>query len=161
MSTHTPSRQTQEDELVPAEAAELPPTPWLHWVLLGMSLVVLAASFVLQREGPEDVALAGVNFVLPPTCGSRVMWGWDCPGCGLTRSFVSLAHGDLLASLAVNPAGLFLFGFVVLQLPYRIAQLYRIRRGLGQWNLIQPAIWFWGFLILVLMGQWLARLPVW
>jgi hypothetical protein len=107
MSTHAPFRSPHEREadLVPADLGQLPPSATLHWALMGLSLGILTASFLLVREGPEEVAIAGVNIVLPPTCGSKAMWGLDCPGCGLTRSFVSLAHGDFWASWRVNPAG--------------------------------------------------------
>ncbi|MEX1039345.1 MAG: DUF2752 domain-containing protein [Pirellulaceae bacterium] len=161
MSIHAPSEPTRDpaDEFVPASYVQLPPSPWLHRVLLVLSLGVLLAAFVLKREGTEEVAIAGLNIVLPPTCGARTLWGIDCPGCGLTRSFISLAQGDLIGSWQVNPGGVFLFGFLLLQIPYRGAQLYRIRRGLREWDLIQPAIWFWIFLALVLLGQWLVRLP--
>ena len=45
--------------------------------------------------------------VFPP-CVILSVTGWQCPGCGGTRSLYSLFHGDLLASLQMNalvPAG--------------------------------------------------------
>lgn len=42
-------------------------------------------------------------------CLSHELFGIDCPFCGMTRSFVALAHGDLRASLAWHPAGPLLF----------------------------------------------------
>jgi hypothetical protein len=40
--------------------------------------------------------------VFPP-CPILAITGWQCPGCGGTRSAYSLLHGDLLASVAMNP----------------------------------------------------------
>lgn len=44
----------------------------------------------------------------PPLCPFRALTGLPCPGCGLTRSLVALAHGDLAASLFFHPLGLLL-----------------------------------------------------
>ena len=45
--------------------------------------------------------------VLPklPLCGARHFLGFDCPGCGLTRSFAALTHGNLCASIYAHPMG--------------------------------------------------------
>src|SRR5256885_17256930 len=44
-----------------------------------------------------------------PICLSRTLFHMPCPGCGLTRSFVSLWHGQVLLSLRYHPFGLPLF----------------------------------------------------
>ncbi|NVB80590.1 MAG: DUF2752 domain-containing protein [Kofleriaceae bacterium] len=36
-------------------------------------------------------------------------FGIDCPMCGMTRSFVALAHGDIGAAFRFHPAGPLLF----------------------------------------------------
>lgn len=40
--------------------------------------------------------------ILPP-CPILALTGWQCPGCGGMRSAYSLLHGDLVASIAMNP----------------------------------------------------------
>lgn len=42
-------------------------------------------------------------------CLSRALLHVECPLCGMTRSFVALAHGDLRAALGFHPAGPLLF----------------------------------------------------
>lgn len=37
-------------------------------------------------------------------CGVRQLTGLPCPGCGMQTAFVALMRGDLLGSLAANPA---------------------------------------------------------
>src|SRR4051794_40300477 len=69
-----------------------------HRTMLWISLAVIAASFFLRRTGSESVRLVWSHIELPPLCASRMFFGVECPGCGLTRSFVALANGDLLAS---------------------------------------------------------------
>lgn len=55
-----------------------------------------------------------------PPCPILAFTGFQCPGCGGTRSVYSLFHGDLAASLAMNPlvlasyaAGLLLVASIV------------------------------------------------
>ena len=54
-----------------------------------------------------------------PVCPLYTMTGLACPGCGLTRGFHALFHGDVLTALDYNAmlpffAGLVGFGFVSL-----------------------------------------------
>jgi hypothetical protein len=41
----------------------------------------------------------------PVICPFRRLTGLPCPGCGLTRSWVYLVHGDVHAALWANPFG--------------------------------------------------------
>jgi hypothetical protein len=41
----------------------------------------------------------------PVLCPFRLVTGLPCPGCGLTRSWVYLAHGRWADALAANPFG--------------------------------------------------------
>ena len=38
----------------------------------------------------------------PVVCVSRLLWGVPCPGCGLTRAFCFMAHGEFDAAFRVN-----------------------------------------------------------
>lgn len=67
------------------------------------ALLAIAASFVLPFDGfGFDV------------CAVHRMTGLPCPGCGLTRAFISLAHGDLVTALGSNPFSVLLFPLFVL-----------------------------------------------
>jgi hypothetical protein len=107
------------------------PSPRRHREVLTIACLVIAAAFVLQvrpegRVGPA--LLPGV--VLPPLCLSRKWFGIACPGCGLTRSFIHLAHGDWQAAWQCHRLGWLVAGLVVLQIPYRVHGLCRPRRPL-------------------------------
>ncbi len=52
--------------------------------------------------------------------------GVGCPGCGLTRSFILLAEGNVASSFARHRIGWLLALALVAQIPYR---LIMIRRG--------------------------------
>ncbi len=48
-----------------------------------------------------------------PPCPLRTLTGVPCPFCGMTRGAVALVHGDVVASLALNP-GVVLVALVVI-----------------------------------------------
>jgi hypothetical protein len=41
----------------------------------------------------------------PVLCPFRLLTGLPCPGCGLTRSWVYLVHGDIGRAVVANPFG--------------------------------------------------------
>ena len=100
-----------------------------HREMLVLACLVMVAAPLLQVRPDERVGLGAVPAaVLPPLCMTREWFGVRCPGCGLTRSFVHLAHGDLAASWQSHRLGGLLALAVVLQVPYRVASLRRPAR---------------------------------
>ena len=74
---------------------------WPSTYFLG-ALLLLSALLPLPRNGE----IAG----MPSLCAFHNLTGLPCPGCGLTRAWVSIAHGHLSESLVWHPLGPFLFG---------------------------------------------------
>jgi hypothetical protein len=151
------------DDLVPIEAVNEHrifgrPDPMYHGVLLAFSAAVVLLAAVLSVRGGTQVLIPFTDIPLPELCLTRRWYGLDCPGCGMTRCFISLAHGDLVAAWAYNPAGPLLFAIVAFQLPFRSLQLWRIRRGLPEmtWGLIPPLAL--GTVAVMMIGQWLLKL---
>ncbi|MCH8922154.1 MAG: DUF2752 domain-containing protein [Planctomycetes bacterium] len=154
----------------PIEATLVEPArPWVdprlrnrsyHRIVLGIALAVLAASFLLQLPGDTKVELPLGNVQLPSICVWRNSTGVDCPGCGLTRSFICLAHGRPASAWKYNPAGLLLFTMLVGQLPYRGAQLWRLSHGRQEWSnrLLNSIVWI---MAIAVLGQWLIRAALW
>ncbi len=133
------------------------PTPRRHWEMLGISCLVIAGSFTLAVPAPDQVGLAWApDLLLPPLCLAREWFGVSCPGCGLTRSFIHLAHGDWRASLESHRLGWLLAGLVLLQVPYRIHGLCRrggpllprrVRQGIALGTIaLLIANWIYGLL---------------
>src|SRR5262249_47049977 len=96
-----------------------------HIILLALSSGVLLAAAILSIRDRSQVVLPGLQLPIPELCTMRRLVGIDCPGCGLTRCFISLAHGDLAAAWSYNPAGLWLFLIMAFQIPFRSYQLWR------------------------------------
>ena len=82
----------------------------------GLTGAALLASLALGRglasASPAAVYVAGRE--LPVVCPSRLLFGINCPGCGMTRSVLLTLGGDLRSALNVNPAGPFFVAALIL-----------------------------------------------
>ena len=90
-----------------------------------------------------------------PLCLFKHITSYDCPGCGLTRSFLSLARGHVIDAFHFNPAGPLLYLFFIFYL-YDL-----ICRALNKSTKLPP-LWlvkiYSVLLFIVLMGQWVLKL---
>jgi hypothetical protein len=121
--------------------------------MLVIACLVVGLSFVLKVREDQRVYPAGMQSLpLPPLCTAHSWFGVKCPGCGLTRSFIHLAHGDWSASWHTHHVGWVLALAVLLQIPYRIIGL-RSKEGAPLGRLV-PRL-FGYFLIALLLGNWL------
>ena len=134
------------------------PDVLFHVVLLVLCGGVPVLSLALSVEHKSQVVVPLIGRPLPELCFWRRMTGLDCPGCGLTRCFIALAHGDVAAAWRYNPAGILLFGLVAAQVPLRAVQLWRIRRGARELPLLRWAAPALGALVLAIFAQWALRL---
>ena len=81
--------------------------------LTGVALLAsLASARGLAGATPSAVHVAGRG--LPAICPSRLLFGVNCPGCGMTRSVLLTLGGDLRGALGVNPAGPVLVAALIL-----------------------------------------------
>jgi uncharacterized protein DUF2752 len=120
--------------------------------MLLIALVVGVAAPLLRVHPDQRVGASwSAGLLLPPLCFSRQWFGVNCPGCGLTRSLVHLAHGDWGESWRCHRLGWLLAGLVVLQVPYRGLELLRPHR-----RLLSPARarWVSRSLIALLLLNW-------
>lgn len=149
----------------PANAGRRAPLDEFAWraarrrhdvTMLLMAVVVIAAAFALRVRDDGRVALWCLpGQPLPHSCASRAVFGTNCAGCGLTRSCIYLAQGDLEASWRMHRLGWLMALAIVCQIPYRAAALRRNGgRPLGIWF---PRT-FGCILIVLLIGNWIAGL---
>lgn len=128
-------------------------------LLLVGSVAVLALAASLEVEDGARVVVPHLEFVLPEVCTFRRVLDFPCPGCGLTRSFISLAHGDFPSGVSYHPIGPLLFAIVMLQPPTRGIRLWQFHRG----RPLLSATWINILLVIAAVGimgtglvRWLA-----
>jgi hypothetical protein len=97
-----------------------------------------------------------VNAGFFPVCPLLATTGFACPGCGLTRGFHALFHGDVITALDYNAllplVALFILGIVATLISVAVRG-----RGLGI-NIFRPSILFGILGLLVAFGV-LRNLP--
>jgi hypothetical protein len=102
----------------------------------------------------------------PPLCPFRLLTGLPCPGCGITRSIVSTAHGDLAAALAFHPLGpLVLAALIAVALSEAARRWVHPRRGHLSVRLASGIEFslaaFWPWIALgAFLAVWAVRLPL-
>jgi len=126
----------------------------VHMLLIAAAVLVL--SLLLQVRSDQRVEFRFLpGFPLPESCVSRSVFGVECPGCGLTRSFVYLAHGDWRASFARHRLGWLMMLAVLVQFPYRS---WCLRIGEPSARVLALARSFGYALIGLLILNWILQL---
>jgi hypothetical protein len=115
----------------------------------GVVMGVAAGSFVVAWFNPVKAGFF-------PVCPLFQLTGLHCPGCGLTRGFHALFHGDFIGAIDYNiliPLYVLFFGYLTLSLTFTAI------RGVGlSWNFLKP--WMvYGFLAVSLTFAVLRNLP--
>ena len=92
----------------------------------------------------------------PVLCPVRFAYGVECPGCGLGRSFVLLAHGDVSAAFAAHLFGPLVFAVFVVTVAAPPALRWLARTD------EQSLVHVWaprlaGALVCVWIARWLAH----
>lgn len=108
--------------------------------------VVFAASFILPPSG------LGVS-----TCAFRNTFGISCPGCGLTRSFAAISHGQPADALRAHPLGAVIYAGMAVYMAKWVAEALLRRRLLARLEDRARLPVLWG-LVLAMIGVWLCRL---
>ncbi|MEO7673922.1 MAG: DUF2752 domain-containing protein [Pyrinomonadaceae bacterium] len=120
-------------------------------VLAAAGVITFAAgSFVVWYFDPTKAGFF-------PVCPLYSMTGLACPGCGLTRGFHALFHGDLVTALDYNaliPFFVLIFGF------FLISMIFIAIRGRGLLRLTQFPKLLFGFFILLIVFGILRNLPI-
>jgi len=147
------------EESVPDAAKKRRSRRNYHLLFLSMAVAVYVLSIVMEIGDDQDRVFFGSSGIpLPGTCTWKKLTGTGCPGCGMTRAFISFGHGDLMAGWRYNPAALLAFGFLLVQFPYRVAQLWRIRTGRPELDVARVGLWCGWIMGIAVIGQWLVRM---
>lgn len=153
MSVSKPVADLPDTALGKARSRGRKPLSMRNWhrQVLVTSIVIIVLAMVLQVRSDQRVFVSGASAMpVPETCGMQILFGRPCPGCGLTRSFIHLAHGDWRSSLAIHRIGWLVALLVVCQIPYRLLALWKPELTVGP-------IWAWiigGAFAIALAANW-------
>ncbi|MFB9315399.1 DUF2752 domain-containing protein [Nocardioides plantarum] len=126
-----------------APSADLRPhhAPVTTVLVAAGAAAALGAAFWISPDHVEDG---------PVICPFRRLTGLPCPGCGLTRSWVYLAHGQWHDSVAAHPFGPVAVAMAVALVVSVVVAL--VRRGpLPDLDVLVRRPW-----VVAVVGAWLA-----
>jgi hypothetical protein len=125
-----------------------------HIELLFLSTASILLSFLLVVRPDQRVAFCHFeDYPIPETCIPKACLGISCPACGLTRSLIYLAQGNLTASLRMHRLGWLLAAVILFQVPYR---LYAIVHGDLDGAVSAVFRWFGYFVVFLLIANWIV-----
>ena len=169
-SAGDPSAGMPSEGVIPATLSKrtFPPTAppaarWkYHFWILVVALSLLTIAFLLNVAGQGTTTSLPLIGEIPQLCTWKRLVGIDCPGCGLTRSIVALAHGQWATAWRFNPAGWLFFAVCLYQIPFRSLQLWRLYHDRADYRhrlvVINIAVWT---LVLTMIVQWIWKLGIW
>lgn len=86
----------------------------------------LLLSFFLTTDGHVSVLrIGGRVFPFMNLCFLKYFTGYNCPFCGMTRSFIFISHGLFWQAARMNPAGPAVYAFCLFESAYRLRRLRR------------------------------------
>lgn len=139
-----------------------------YYALLSRMMIVTAPSRRIFRF----IALSGiilVSMAIHPfhegestICIVRNLFGIPCPGCGLTRAFLFLGHGDIYSALRLNINSLLVFSAIVflwLHAAFTIITGKEVKVRLAKWEeciviMTAAAVMISGWLYNVFLNPW-------
>ena len=117
------------------------------WItLLGLS--AMFATSLLWRPSDNGIIL----------CPFRALTGYPCPGCGMTRAFSALAHGEPLQAVIYNPLSPVLFVAALLvwaSAAATLLNLHKVREALAR---LRPPTLALHLFLGVMLIWWVVRL---
>ena len=91
-------------------------------------------------------------------CPFRALTGLPCPGCGMTRAFCALGHGDLPGAFGYNALAPFVFAAALLLWAHALATVLKLERPRAALERLKPTQRAAGFMLAVTLAWWVVRL---
>lgn len=117
-------------------------------VVLPLASAVFAVSAIWS---PSELP----GFVL---CPFRALTGLPCPGCGMTRAFCALGHGDLSAAFGYNALAPFVYAAALLLWAHALATVLRFESARAALERLKPTQRAAGVLLALTLAWWVLRL---
>ena len=128
--------------------------PLFHTIILFLCIAIIAAASIFRID---VLGLYFFGFKWPMHCLLHSVFDVKCAFCGMTHSFIAVAHGDLTAALQYHFLGPVLFGFIVFQIPYRIWALMISPRRVNI-KIRKAHNYFAGIILAAILVNWLIYL---
>jgi hypothetical protein len=119
--------------------------------LLAAGAILLS---LLSQTTVNSISIFGLS--LPTFCGFKLLTGFDCPGCGLTRAVGLALHGEFYRSYLLHLWGIPFALLLLAQIPYRLLLLIYDRASLFT---VTPAVRHWTnqVIILSILIPWVLK----
>lgn len=117
------------------------------WLLL-LGLSAMFALSLLWRPSDNGIIL----------CPFRALTGYPCPGCGMTRAFSALAHGEPLRAILYNPLSPVLFVAGLLVWASAAATLLNLPSVRAALSRLYPSTLACQLFLAVMLIWWVVRL---
>lgn len=107
-----------------------------HALLATLCLAMLLTGTLLPAPQPGQDHLSVAGMPLPPLCMWKNSTGIPCPGCGLTRSWVTTLNGEWRRGFAFHRLGWLTLVYVAIQGLRHLAWFFRPtgRKSLKRWG---------------------------
>ena len=119
---------------------------WL--LLLGLSAIFVTS--LLWRPSDDGIVL----------CPFRALTGYPCPGCGMTRAFSAIAHGELWRAVRYNPLSPLLFLALIAVWVGAAATILNWPRARAWVASLRPSALMTNVLLVIVLAWWVARLAI-
>jgi Protein of unknown function (DUF2752) len=119
-------------------------------LMLWLGLSAMFAVSALWRPSDNGIIL----------CPFRALTGYPCPGCGMTRAFSAIAHGDLWRAVRYNPLSPLLFLAAIMVWIAAAATLLSWQGAHQAMARLRPSTFAGQVLLAIIMMWWITRLAL-
>lgn len=91
-------------------------------------------------------------------CPFRAVTGLPCPGCGMTRAFCALGHGDLSGAFGYNVLAPFVFAAALLVWAHALATVLKLDSARAALERLKPTQRAASLMLAVTLVWWVVRL---
>ncbi len=123
----------------------------MHISLLLLCLIPVLVSFLITTNGSYTaISFGGSVHRLGLPCIFKFSTGYNCPACGMTRSYIFMSELNIMSAWNMNKAGVLLYVFSIFQIPYRLLLIAGVRIDDNKYIKVFEAVFliFIGLLVL-------------
>lgn len=128
------------------------------WILGAGTFFLISIILTPSDDHPNGIVVAGTSLQLPALCQFKRHFGFDCPGCGLTRSFIHTARFRWAEAWSFHPIGAIAGTLLAISIPHRLWQIYRWKTGQSVRSTQRFEIFLAVSLAVLTYLRWLTRL---